>query len=221
MFRPCPASWGSTIQRTFVRSFLSWDGAAAAPLLVLFPSTSHTLLHSSFPCLNFLFGTRNYMLTFTTHNSKEKWDASGGNEALGRVTASIPESTKTMVGSMFKKENLRGPTVFFGIGEERPYYFEKTPSLLAERLRHNMTFFYLNYFLIAAILFLLTLLVNPSTIIGIGLLAAAWFWLVRASQDGSLHISSKSVSMLVGQSHFGCWESISMLTTILAVVHFY
>jgi PRA1 family protein len=110
---------------------------------------------------------------------------------LGRVTASIPESTKNMVGSMFKKEHFRGPAVFFGIGEERSFYVEKTPSLLAERLRHNMTFFYLNYMIITGILFCLTLLVSPSAIIGIALLAGAWFWLIRASQEGSLRISSK------------------------------
>jgi PRA1 family protein len=121
---------------------------------------------------------------------KEKWDSSGGNEALGRVAASIPESTKTMVGSMFRREHFRGPTVFFGFGEERAFYVEKIPSLLMDRVRHNITFFYLNYMAIIAILFCLTLLVSPSAIIGIGLLAGAWFWLVRASQDGTLRISS-------------------------------
>jgi PRA1 family protein len=121
--------------------------------------------------------------------SKEKWDASGGNEALGRVTASIPESTKTMVGSMFKREHFRGPTVFFGFGEERAFYVEKIPSLLMDRLRHNITFFYLNYTVITGILFCMTLLVSPGAIIGIALLGAAWFWLVRTSQDGTLRIT--------------------------------
>jgi PRA1 family protein len=95
-----------------------------------------------------------------------------------------------MLGSMFKKENLRGPSVFFGIGEERPYYVEKTPSLLAERLRHNFTFFYLNYLLIAAILFCLTLVIHVSTLIGLALLAGSWMWLIRATQDGNLRIGS-------------------------------
>jgi PRA1 family protein len=142
-------------------------------------------LSQSFP---FLFR----LIYIFDNNSKEKWDASGGNEALGRVTASIPDSTKAMLGNMFKKENLRGPSVFFGIGEERPYYVEKTPSLLAERLRHNFTFFYLNYLLIAVVLFCLTLLVNPSALIGIALLGGLWVWLIRASADGTLRISSES-----------------------------
>jgi hypothetical protein len=92
---------------------------------------------------------------------------------------------------MFKREHLRGPGVFFGIGEERPFYVEKTPSLLMERLRHNATFFYLNYFALTCLLFCLTLLVSPSAIIGIAILAGAWLWLVKASQDGHLRIGSK------------------------------
>ena len=95
-----------------------------------------------------------------------------------------------MVGSMFRREHFRGPTVFFGFGEERAFYVEKVPSLLMDRVRHNITFFYLNYMAITALLFCLTLLVSPSAIIGIALLAGAWVWLVRASQDGTLRISA-------------------------------
>jgi len=79
-------------------------------------------------------------------------------------------------------------TVYFGIGEERPFYVEKTPSLLADRIRHNFTFFYLNYMLLTAVLFCLTLLISPSAIIGIALLAMAWMWVIRASQSGSLAV---------------------------------
>lgn len=125
------------------------------------------------------------------HFSKEKWDASGANEAMGRVSASIPESTKQYVGSLFKREHLRSVTVFFGIGEERPFYVERTPSLLMERLRHNATFFYLNYMLLTAVLFCLTLLISPGAILGIALLALAWMWVIRASQSGALLVGSK------------------------------
>ena len=100
---------------------------------------------------------------------------------MSRVTASIPDSTKLMVGSIFKREHIRSITVYFGIGEERPFYIEKTPSLLMERLKHNITFFYLNYVIITAMLFCLTLLTSPTTIIGMALLAGIWFWLIRSS----------------------------------------
>ena len=107
---------------------------------------------------------------------------------MGRVTASIPDSTKNYVGTLFNREHLRGIGVYFGIGEERPFYVEKTPSLLMSRLRHNVTFFYLNYFLLTTVLFCLTLLITPSAIIGIGLLALAWMFVIRASSSGSLQI---------------------------------
>jgi hypothetical protein len=94
---------------------------------------------------------------------------------------------------MFKREHLRSISVVFGIGEERPFYVEKTPSLLVERLRHNMVFFYLNYMVITAVFFCLTLLISPGAIIGIGILAISWMWLIRASQSGSLRIGSKFV----------------------------
>jgi hypothetical protein len=42
------------------------------------------------------------------------------------------------------------------------------------RMRTNVNFFFLNYMLLTAVLFGLTLLVSPGAIIGIGLLALAW-----------------------------------------------
>ena len=122
-----------------------------------------------------------------TH-SKEKWVSSGANDAFGRVSASIPDSTKDYVGTLFNTEHLRTSAVYFGVGEERPFYILTTQSLLMTRLRHNVTFFYLNYVLSTAMLFCLTLLITPSAIIGIGLLALAWMIVIRASSTGSLKI---------------------------------
>eukprot|EP00522_Entomoneis_paludosa_P005855 CAMPEP_0172458106 /NCGR_PEP_ID=MMETSP1065-20121228/25788_1 /TAXON_ID=265537 /ORGANISM="Amphiprora paludosa, Strain CCMP125" /LENGTH=224 /DNA_ID=CAMNT_0013212189 /DNA_START=60 /DNA_END=734 /DNA_ORIENTATION=+ len=140
-------------------------------------------------------GTANTMSSIVglVNTAKEKWDTSGGNEVMGKVSAAIPESTKKYVSGIFKREHLRTLTVFFGIGEERPFYIEKTPSLLVERLRHNAAFFYLNYFLLTAILFCLTLVISPSAIIGMALLAAAWMWVIRASQTGALKIGGISI----------------------------
>jgi hypothetical protein len=112
------------------------------------------------------------------------------------MSASVPASTKTYVSGMFQREHVRGISVCFGVGEERAFYVETTPSLLIERLRHNVTFFYLNYMLVTAVLFCLTLLISPSAIVGIGLLALAWMWVIRASASGSLH---------VGRT-FCCWS---------------
>lgn len=107
------------------------------------------------------------------------------------MSSAIPESTKSYVGGLFKREHLRSVSLFFGIGEERPFYVEKVPSLVMERVRHNISFFYLNYILLTAVLFCLTLFISPSAIIGLALLAMAWMWVIRSSQDGSLKIGSK------------------------------
>jgi hypothetical protein len=91
------------------------------------------------------------------------------------------------------RENLKGVTVYFGIGEERPFYVEKVPSLLMERIRLNLSLFYLNYMLLTAVLFVLTLLISPSAIIGIGLLGLAWMYVIKSTQSGSMPIYGTSI----------------------------
>mmetsp|Transcript_20879 Transcript_20879/g.43002 ORF Transcript_20879/g.43002 Transcript_20879/m.43002 type:complete len:226 (-) Transcript_20879:2003-2680(-) len=131
-------------------------------------------------------------------SAKEKWDASGATEAMSNFSASIPDSTKDYIsqttGQLFSREKLRPVSVCFGIGEERAFYVEKNPSLLVARVKHNVQFFYLNYLLMLAVLFGLTLFVSPSAIIGIALLAGAWVYVIRASQSGSLKIGAFSIS---------------------------
>jgi hypothetical protein len=128
----------------------------------------------------------------------DKWNNSGGNQVLDRFSATIPEGTKQYLSqtsaALFSREKLRSMVVFFGMGEEKPFYLESAPSLFVARLKHNMSFFYLNYFVITATLFVLTLLISPSAIIGIGLLAAAWFVLIRSTQNGYLTIKGISIS---------------------------
>jgi hypothetical protein len=117
---------------------------------------------------------------------------------MSRFSASIPESTKDYLsqttGQLFSREKLRSVSVCFGIGEERAFYVEKNPSLLVARIKHNAQFFYLNYLLMLAVLFGLTLFVSPSAIIGIALLAGAWVYVIRASQTGSLKVGAFSIS---------------------------
>jgi hypothetical protein len=127
--------------------------------------------------------------------SKEKWDASGANEAVNRVTASIPQGTKEYLSvtsqQLFNRQRLRSMTVYFGIGEERPFYVEKSPALLLARVQHNSSFFYLNYMMLTALLFCLTLLISPSAIIGIAILAGLWMYVVRQTSNGPMRIYGK------------------------------
>merc|ERR1712238_424529 len=111
---------------------------------------------------------------------------------------------------------LRSPKVFFGIGEEKPFYVERTVSLILPRVQHNMTFFYLNYMVITAILFLLTVLINPMTIIAIGMLglvlikilSGIFWWTLAASgvltgahgllRDASMHKDEEDKVKMTG-----------------------
>mmetsp|Transcript_28071 Transcript_28071/g.39461 ORF Transcript_28071/g.39461 Transcript_28071/m.39461 type:complete len:229 (-) Transcript_28071:204-890(-) len=130
---------------------------------------------------------------------KEKWDSSGANEAMKSVSGQIPQGTKDYFANnkLFNREHIRNLTVFFGIGEDRPFYVERTPSLLMERLRHNFVFFYLNYSMMTALLFVLTLVVSPSAIIGIALLGGAWLYVIKATQEGPMKLGPITVSQKV------------------------
>jgi hypothetical protein len=126
---------------------------------------------------------------------KNAWDSSGGSEVLSSVHSNIPQGTKDYLADaknkIFNRQHLRSPAVFFGIGEEKPFYLERIPSLVTERLRHNVAFFYLNYILLTAVLFGLTLLISPSAIIGLGLLGFAWMAVIKATSEGSMQVKGE------------------------------
>jgi len=137
-------------------------------------------------------------LVGVVNTAKEKWDSSGATEAMSRMAASVPQGTKdylsSTTGELFNRQRMRSVTVCFGFGEERPFYVEKSPSLLVTRVKHNLSFFYLNYMILTGILFCLTLLITPSAIIGIGLLGALWAYVIRQTQSGSLVIARINVT---------------------------
>lgn len=128
-------------------------------------------------------------------SSKEKWESSGASEAMSRVTASIPQGTQDYLAStsqqLLNRQKLRTITILFGIGEERPFYIEKAPSLLVARLKHNFQFFFLNYIVLTGLLFCLTMLTSPLALVGIGCLAALWMYVVRQTQAGSMTVYGK------------------------------
>jgi hypothetical protein len=124
------------------------------------------------------------------------WDKSGGSQALNNLQSSLPQGTRDYIADaqnkVFNRRNIRSPTVFFGFGEEKPFYVERVPSLVTERVKHNLSFFYINYALLTAVLFCLTLLISPSAIIGIGLLGFAWMAVIRATAEGSVEIKGEA-----------------------------
>jgi len=54
-----------------------------------------------------------------------------------------------------------------------------------------MTFFYLNYCILTMCLFCLTIILSPTTIVGMGILGLVWMWFIRASSSGTVVVGSK------------------------------
>lgn len=131
-------------------------------------------------------------------NAKDSFNKSGGQEMLSSVSNSIPQGTKDYISQaktkIFNRDQLRPISVFFGIGEENAFYVEKTPSLIVSRVKHNVAFFYMNYILLTAVLFILTLVISPGAIIGIGLLGVAWMSVIRATSEGSMQVSGVTIT---------------------------
>mmetsp|Transcript_31950 Transcript_31950/g.45441 ORF Transcript_31950/g.45441 Transcript_31950/m.45441 type:complete len:193 (+) Transcript_31950:306-884(+) len=117
---------------------------------------------------------------------------------MSKVSSSIPQGAKEYLGnaskSIFKRENLRSLTVFMGLGEERPFYIEKNPAFVISRLQHNLSFFYLNYSIVFAVLFVITMITSLKTMLGFLCLGGAWLYVIRASADGTLRIG-KSIAI--------------------------
>ena len=62
------------------------------------------------------------------------------------------------------------------------------------RLKHNVKFFYLNYAVLTGILFMLTVLVSPSALIGMALLAFAWMSIIKSTDSGEMRIKGEFTS---------------------------
>merc|ERR1711957_220209 len=93
-----------------------------------------------------------------------------------------------------------------------------TVSLILPRVRHNMTFFYLNYMVITAILFLLTVLINPMTIIAIGMLGLVWMVVIKTTSEGSVSIKGITVTQKQASIVMAC-VSVFVLIKILTGAH--
>jgi len=137
-------------------------------------------------------------LSSASTSIKSAWDKSGASNVLASAQSNLPQGAQDTLAvaksRIFNRQNLRSPAVFFGIGEEAPFYLERVPSLITSRLQHNLSFFYLNYAAVTALLFCLTLLISPTAIIGIGLLGMAWLALIRATSEGSIKVKGITVT---------------------------
>jgi len=138
---------------------------------------------------------------------KQKWGESAGPQITSDIGSRLPENFKANVATLsnryFDPRNVRSPRVYLGMGEERPFYLETNPSLIADRIRHNLSFFYLNYTMVIVLLFALTLMISPSSLISIAILALLWAYSMKLTENGymlfgRIHISNRQTVMVMG-----------------------
>ena len=121
---------------------------------------------------------------------------------MNKVVESIPQETKDFMRSAKEKildsDKLRSFSAFFGMGQPKPYSLVCNPAILCGRLKDNILYFYLNYFLMAAVIFAITLfatLITPGTIIMLAVLAVVWFLGMRATSEGPLQLLGGKISL--------------------------
>jgi len=150
-----------------------------------------------------------------------KWEGSEPQQVLSSVSAALPDTTKEYLESaksrIFNPAYIRSPRSFFGFGEERPFFVEREASLVASRLKHNCSYFYLNYIILNSVFFVLTLLISPGAIIGIGILGVAWAAVIRTTSAGPLIIRGVTISQKqasIGMSIFSVFVLFYILSHV-------
>ena len=130
------------------------------------------------------------------------------NKAMNAVSGAIPDEAKSYMRQAKEKildsDKLRSFSDFFGFREQGAFNVALNPAVLCPRIKDNIVFFYLNYILLAAVIFLITLLatmINPQTIVMFICLAAAWFVVMRATAEdkkfGPITITRKNATFLM------------------------
>ena len=124
-----------------------------------------------------------------------------------QVSSSIPQEAKNILQSaktnVLDNDKLRSLSVFFGIGEASAYSLILMPTKLCQRLWQNVTFFYLNYILLTAIVFavsLLAFLMSPKTLIILVCLALAWFAMLRVTKEDGVKVLGLTITRKEGSA---------------------
>jgi len=123
------------------------------------------------------------------NKAQENWTSAQGAEILSEVGSVIPDETK----NFFSGDKVRSLKVYFGFRSSESYSIVSA-NLLMLRIKHNLSFFYLNYIIQTSVFFALTLLFSPGSMLEIGMLLLVWFMMMQATTSGAMHICGSSIS---------------------------
>lgn len=153
--------------------------------------------------------------------------AQQASDVVSTVSAAIPQNAKDFMQKtkeqVFDSDKLRSFSVFFGFGDTGPYSLIANPTTLLPRTKDNIVFFYLNYIVLIAVVFffsLLAFLMTPKTMIILAIIAAAWFLVLKATEDGikflGMTITRKEASFVMmiisGIVAFYSFQSVFWIT---------
>ncbi|GMH65597.1 hypothetical protein TrVE_jg9485 [Triparma verrucosa] len=152
---------------------------------------------------------------------QSKWASSSGPTHVSKITSSLPDSVKsrasTLTSTYFNMRYFRSPKVYLGMGEDKPFYVETNVGLNVDRVKHNLTYFYLNYIFLTFLLFALTLMISPSSLISIAILAFAWFYVLKVTADDGYSIGGVVVTQKVATAVMGV-ITVLCLTYVLSSI---
>ncbi|CCI41670.1 unnamed protein product [Albugo candida] len=100
----------------------------------------------------------------------------------GTLVVEVPKSAiqrvKQNVQELIKLRNVRGISLFFGLGEEKPFNMPEK-SVVMSRLRKNMLFFATNYALVAMAVGSIAIMLNPFFLFVLLCLGGFWFYVLN------------------------------------------
>ncbi|CAI5725819.1 unnamed protein product [Peronospora effusa] len=109
-------------------------------------------------------------------------------EPLGTITIEVPQHALQKIRNKIVKsvniQNVRGVSQFFGFGEEKPFNVPER-QVLASRCRKNALYFSANYAISAALVGVVTILLNPFFLFVLICLGGFWLYMSSATADES------------------------------------
>ncbi|KAK1948270.1 PRA1 family protein B5 [Phytophthora citrophthora] len=110
------------------------------------------------------------------------------DEPQGTITMEVPQHALQKIrNQLFKAvdiRNVRGISQFFGLGEEKPFNVPGR-EVLASRCRKNALFFSANYAISAALVGVVTILLNPFFLFVLICLGGFWLYMSSATANES------------------------------------
>lgn len=108
------------------------------------------------------------------------------DELQGNITIEVPQHAlqkiRNRVVQAVDIRNVRGISQFFGLGEEKPFNIPGR-DVLATRCRKNALFFSANYAISAALVGVITILLNPFFLFVLICLGGFWLYMSSATAN--------------------------------------